>query len=182
MRPQPNFCDRLIPEETKAFLPSKVKDNSASIQINAVLKASAHFQVFMDTRLQVDGETRRRLAVFSTEELINIYCRLLAYIVPWLNCDEVPPFGDPERRTFNLQMLETGWAALFIIYPSLPKAQDFQLAGDAAADAFDEPLYQWQNGGGFLPGYGYRMYQGEDASGYRKEGQPAVTLLHAIRI
>ena len=156
-RLESGFYDGLIPEETKAYLRDKLTDNAASIHIDAALAASANFQLFLDTRLQVDDDTRRRLAVFPTGELIDIYGRLLAYIAPWFNRDELPPFGDPERRTFNLQMLETGWAALFIIYPSLPKPQDFQLAVDAAADAFDDHLGQWQHGAGFLPGYEYRM-------------------------
>ncbi len=156
-RLQSGFYDGLIPEETKAYFLSKLMENAASIHIDAAIEASTHFQEFMETRLQVDEKRRRRLAVFPTGELIDIYGRLLAYIAPWFNRNELPPFGDPERRTFNLQMLETGWAALFIIYPSLPKPQDFQLAVDAAADAFNESLGQWQHGDVFLPGYEYRM-------------------------
>jgi endonuclease YncB( thermonuclease family) len=156
-RLESGFYDGLILQETKDYLLVKLTDNAASIHIDTAHEASAKFQEFMDTRLQVDDDTRRRLAVFPTGEMIDIYGRLLAYIAPWFNRDELPPFGDPERRTFNLQMLETGWAALFIIYPSLPKAQDFQLAVDAAADAFNGPLGQWKHGASFLPGYEYRM-------------------------
>jgi len=156
-RLEAGFYDGLIPQETKVYLLNKLTENAASIHIDAALEASAKLQEFMDNRLQVDSENRRRLAVFPTGELIDIYGRLLAYIAPWFNRNELPPLGDPERRTFNLQMLETGWAALFIIYPSLPKSHDFQQAVDAAADAFNEQKGQWLNGIGFLPGYEYRM-------------------------
>ena len=54
-------------------------------------------------------------------------------------------------------MLETGWAALFIIYPSLPKLRDFQLAVDAAKNAYTNKYGQWANGYDFLLGYEYRM-------------------------
>lgn len=151
------FYDGWIPVETQAYLLNKLTDNAATLHIDAAHDATAHFQAFMDSRLQIDEDTRRRLAVFPTGELIDTYGRLLAYIAPWFKREELPPYGDPERRTFNLQMLETGWAALFIIYPSLPKTQDFQLSVDAAADAFDERMGQWQHGEGFLLGYEYRM-------------------------
>jgi endonuclease YncB( thermonuclease family) len=151
------FYDELIPEETKAYLLNKLTADAAAIHIEAAHEATSHFQQFLDSRLQVDDDTRRRLAVFPAGELIDGYGRLLAYIAPWFKREELPPYGDPERRTFNLQMLESGWAALFIIYPSFPRKGDFQSAVDAAADAFNDSRGQWQYGAGFLPGYEYRM-------------------------
>jgi hypothetical protein len=46
---------------------------------------------------------------------------------------------------------------LFVIYPSLPRQRDFQLAVEAAAEAFSGNLGQWQHGARFLLGYEYRM-------------------------
>ena len=40
----------------------------------------------------------------------------------------MPPRDAPERRTFNLDMVESGWGALFLIYPSLPRNDDLNLA------------------------------------------------------
>lgn len=156
-RLQSGFFGALIPDETKAYLLGKLTPDAASKHIDAAHLASDKFQEFMDSRLQVDDDSRRRLAVFPTGQIIDTYGRLLAYIAPWFDKDELPAYGDPERRTFNLQMLETGLAALFIIYPSLPKLNDFQLSVDAADDAFANKRGQWQDGPGFLPAYEYRM-------------------------
>lgn len=156
-RLQSGFFDGLMPDETKTYLLNKLLSDAASTHIDAAYAASAKFKEFLDSRLQIDSDTRRRLAVFPTGEIIDTYGRMLAYVAPWFEKDELPPFHDPRRRTFNLQMLETGWAALFIIYPSLPKLRDFQLAIDAAKDAFDDDEGQWEHGESFLPGYEYRM-------------------------
>lgn len=157
IRLEGDFYDGLIPDETKAYLVERLVPDAAQRHIEAGSQASAAFQRFMDERLQIGDDTRRRLAVFPTGELIDVYGRLLAYVAPWFQRKELPEFDDPARRTFNLQMLESGWAALFVIYPSLPRQRDFQLAIDAAASAFSGHLGQWQHGPLFLPGYEYRM-------------------------
>ena len=157
IRLEGDFYDGLIPDETKAYLVEILVPDAAQRHIEAGSQASAAFQHFMDERLQIGDDTRRRLAVFPTGELIDVYGLLLAYVAPWFTREDLPPFGDPQRRTFNLQMLETGWAALFVIYPSLPKQRDFQLAVDAAEASFSGQLGQWQQGPLFLPGYEYRM-------------------------
>ncbi|MET9340348.1 hypothetical protein [Nonomuraea sp. NPDC003804] len=41
--------------------------------------------------------------------------------------DPLPPRDDPRRRTFNLNMIAAGWAATFVIYPSIPPASDLNL-------------------------------------------------------
>lgn len=156
-RLESGFFDDLIPGETRVYLLNKLLADSASKHIDTAYTASQKFKEYLDTRLQVDVDTRRRLAVFPTGEIIDTYGRLLAYIAPWFNKSELPDFDDPERRTFNLQMLESGWAALFVIYPSLPKLRDFQLAIDAAEDAYTNRRGQWEHGQNFLPGYEYRM-------------------------
>ena len=43
--------------------------------------------------------------------------RLLAYLAPWFTgsaSDPLPPRDDPQRRTFNLDMVEAGWGALSV--------------------------------------------------------------------
>ena len=40
-----------------------------------------------------------------------------------------------ERATFNLLMVESGWAAPFPIYPGLPKYRDLVLLQEVAEEA-----------------------------------------------
>jgi hypothetical protein len=43
--------------------------------------------------------------------------RLLAYLAPWFGgsaSDPLPPRDDPQRLTFNLDMVEAGWGALSV--------------------------------------------------------------------
>lgn len=69
----------------------------------------------------------------------------------------LPPPQDPRRRTFNLQMVETGWAALFLIYPSLPRDADLIRAVAAAETALKGKLGAWgEFGEDLLQGYEYR--------------------------
>ena len=150
------FYNAVIPQETRAYLAEKLTVDAGARHIEAARTATAKFIEFLDARLQ-EGERRRRLAVFPSGEIVDTYGRLLAYIAPWFDRDELPPLDDPRRRTFNLQMLEEGWAALFVVYPSLPKQRDFELAVAAAEAAFANGIGQWAGGPGFLPGYEYRM-------------------------
>ena len=86
---------------------------------------------------------------------------MLAYLAPWFAGtagDPLPPKGDPARRTFNLDMVGSGWAAQFLVYPSLPKNDDLNLLYDAAREAWEKRRGAWKvHGRGLLLGYEYRM-------------------------
>jgi endonuclease YncB( thermonuclease family) len=96
-RLESGFYDGLVPEETKAYLRDRLTPDAGLRHIEAASQASAAFQRFMDERLQIDDDTRRRLAVFPTGELMDIYGRLLAYIAPWFKREELPEFGNGEE-------------------------------------------------------------------------------------
>jgi hypothetical protein len=71
--------------------------------------------------------------------------------------DPLPPRDAPERRTFNLDMVASGWGALFLIYPSLPRNDDLNLLLAAAAAAWDEKRGAWAAfGEELLLGYEFR--------------------------
>ena len=54
-------------------------------------------------------------------------------------------------------MIESGWAAFFPIYPSLPKDDDMNLAIAAAETAWSQKLGAWKKyGSKVLLGYEYR--------------------------
>ena len=108
-------------------------------------------------RQRLDG-TRRALAVVPTGELIDRYGRLLAYFAPFFRPNEIPPKDDPQRRTFNCDMVALGWAAFFPLYPSLPADGDFALVVAAAVDAWTRRRGAWNEfGSKLLLAYEYRM-------------------------
>lgn len=82
------------------------------------------------------------------------------HIAPWFSgsaADPVPPREAAERRTFNLAMVENGWAAFFPVYPSLPQNTDFNLAIRAAETAWTERRGAWAGfGRDLLLAYEYR--------------------------
>ena len=104
--------------------------------------------------------SRRWVAVIPTGELIDRYGRLLAYLAPWYAGppnDPLPPPTDPGRRTFNLDMVDAGCGALFLIYPSLPRNNDLNLLLAAAEAAWTEKRGAWAEfGENLLLGYEFR--------------------------
>ena len=61
-----------------------------------------------------------------------------------------------ERATFNLNLIESGWAAPFILYPNIPGELDLPLFLRAATKAKDSGIGQYEDPLS-LPGYEYRM-------------------------
>jgi hypothetical protein len=61
-----------------------------------------------------------------------------------------------DRATFNLLMVDSGWAASFPIYPSLPKYADLVLLQEVAQDAFENHKGAWADPL-TLAGYEFRM-------------------------
>jgi len=63
-----------------------------------------------------------------------------------------------ERATFNLLMVESGWAAPFPIYPSLPQYEDLVMVWETAKEAHENGKGAWA-GPMMLTGYEFRMCQ-----------------------
>jgi endonuclease YncB( thermonuclease family) len=150
-----------IPGATRDYLIGKLDTGAAGRHISAGIRASAQLVEIRETRLaQADG-TMRKVAVLPSGEIIDSYGRMLAYLAPWFEgppADPVPPEHSPKRRTFNLDMIESGWAAFFPIYPSLPGLEDMRRAVAAAEQAWVHKRGMWQAfGSDLLLGYEYRM-------------------------
>lgn len=143
------------------YLLTKLDHNAAANHINAGILASTEFDKLLELRLTKSNGIKRKVAIIPVGEIIDSYGRMLAYISPWYSGDkgdEVPQKNSPERRTFNIDMIENGWAAFFPIYPSLPKKDDFLIAINAAESAWKKRKGAWKEyGENLLLGYEYRL-------------------------
>ncbi|RAY13784.1 hypothetical protein DPM19_19215 [Actinomadura craniellae] len=150
----------MLPEDLREYLISRLTPDAAERHITAATLASAEFEALQDRRLTRPNGRRRRTAVIPTGEVIDRYGRMLAYVAPWYeggNVDPLPPPDDPGRRTFNLDMVASGWGAMFLIYPSLPHDRDLNLLIDEAARAWDGRRGMWAEfGEDLLLAYEYR--------------------------
>ncbi len=139
-----------IPKELRDYFIQKLTPDAAQKHIDAGNDATDEFNRVLEGRLTRDNGSKRGVAVMPSGEFIDTYGRLLAYIAPWFSgsaSDPLPPRDSPERRTFNLEMIETGWAAIFPIYPSLPRKDDFNMAIKAAEEAWDNQKGIWEKYG-----------------------------------
>ncbi|MFS1299854.1 hypothetical protein [Streptosporangium longisporum] len=149
-----------LPEDLRAYLASRITPDAAARHQAAGKAAAAEHQAAVTARLTRPDGSQRKLAVIATGELIEGNGRLLAYTAPWFTgtaADPLPPRDDPRRRTFNLDMIASGWAATFLIYPSLPSTADLNLLLAEAEAAWAGRRGAWARfGEDLLLGYEYR--------------------------
>jgi hypothetical protein len=88
-----------------------------------------------EERLTKRDGTKRNLFVRMADAPFDDHGRLLAYIAPNFTKDELATLPREKRSTFNLDMVRAGWAAPFIIYPSIPGELDMPLFLRAADEA-----------------------------------------------
>ncbi|MEV4296084.1 thermonuclease family protein [Microbispora rosea] len=149
-----------LPSGLRDYLISRITPDAAQ-RHQAVGQAAAEAHTAMvNSRLTREDGSQRKMAVIATGELVEAKGRLLAYTAPWYAgtaSDPLPPRDDPRRRTFNLDMVAQGWAALFVIYPSIPPSKDLSLLLTEADKAWTEQRGAWaQAGPDLLLGYEYR--------------------------
>ncbi|GAB2816925.1 hypothetical protein GCM10022221_13490 [Actinocorallia aurea] len=149
-----------LPQGLRDHLVGRLMPDAAERHLAAGKRAAAVHTELVDTRLARPDGTRRKLAVIATGELVEGNGRLLAYTAPWYSgsaTDPLPPHDDPRRRTFNLDMVALGWAVTFVIYPSIPSAEDLDLLVAEAEQAVANKLGAWAEfGEDLLVGYEYR--------------------------
>lgn len=140
-----------------AFLQPKLATGTAgTLQETQGNLAKTHFKQILDLRLTRESGRKRTLYVRTANQPFDRYGRLLAYLAPNYTREERDSMTRYERRTFNLQMVEDGWAAPFIIFPSIPSYPDLQLFHRTAKKAYDDKLGVWADPMS-LTGYEYRM-------------------------
>jgi endonuclease YncB( thermonuclease family) len=181
----------VIPEPLRNYFLTKLTADAANKHISAANEATNVLNNLLEERLTKPNGSKRRLATIPTGELIDGYGRLLAYVAPWYENDDsdpLPPRDDPRRETFNLNMIENGWAAFFPIYPSLPGNRDFNRAILAAETAWSEKRGAWSAyGEDILLAYEYRacikLAEAKDSSeGIEKAFQRVCVDLRSLKI
>ena len=148
--------DAAVNTDLKNYLIPKIENNAGTLQINQGLKAKEYFKNLLDTRLRKPNGSKRSLFVKSADQYFDSYGRLLAYVAPSFSKTELVNLTPEEKKTFNLLMIESGWAATIMIYPNLPKNSDLRLTIDHAKIAYEERLGAWADVN-MLTGYEYRM-------------------------
>ena len=118
--------------------------------------ATVEFQKLLDEKLTKPSGRKRSVFLRAANEHFDHYGRLLAYVAPSYSKKEREALSYKERATFNLLLIESGWAASFPIYPSLPKYLDLVMLQEAAREAYDNKKGAWADPS-TLTGYEFRM-------------------------
>jgi len=137
-------------------LPRLEQRDAGTLQYTQGKAASAWFSERVEQRLRRPSGRRRNLFVRTADEQFDSYGRLLAYTAPSYSGTELKQMSRRERATFNLDLVESGHAAPFILYPSIPGELDLPLFIEAAAEAIEQGRGQYSDPLS-LPGYEYRM-------------------------
>ncbi len=104
-----------------AFLRPKLATGAAGrLQRKQGIEASAFAKQNIDARLTRPDGSKRNLFIRIADSPFDNNNRLLAYVAPNYSDAERRTMPRKERSTFNLDLVEHGWAAPFVIYPSVP--------------------------------------------------------------
>jgi len=146
-----------ISPDLAAYLqPKLVTSTAGSLQENQGQQASAVFSQMVEQMLTRPNGTRRNVFLYTADQPFDEYGRLLAYIAPEYTADEMATMSLWDRATFNMIMVRAGWAAPFIIYPSIPKYSDLVLFRAAGKEAYMSGRGIWADPL-TLTGYEFRM-------------------------
>jgi endonuclease YncB( thermonuclease family) len=142
-----------------AFLRPKLATGAAGrLQRDQGLKASAFAKQNIDARLTRPDGSKRGLFIRTADSPFDNNNRLLAYVAPNYSAAERRSMPRKDRSTFNLDLVEHGWAAPFIIYPSVPGEIDLPLLVEAAATARSASRGIWAQDATLLA-YEYRAME-----------------------
>ena len=118
--------------------------------------ATTKFEELLNEKLTRPSGSKRRVFLRSADQPFDHYGRLLAYMAPTYTAKELASISRKERATFNLLMVESGWAATFPIYPSIPRYVDLVMLQELGKDACDNKRGAWADPM-MLTGYEFRM-------------------------
>ena len=135
-----------ISRSSAEFLVPKLETGRAgSLQFQQGTEASAFAKRNAESRLTRPDGSKRNLFIRTADRPFDDNGRLLAYVAPDYSEAERRAMTRRERATFNLDLVESGWAAPFIIYPSIPGELDLPLLVEAASAARSTRRGIWAN-------------------------------------
>jgi len=137
------------------LLPKLATGRAGSLQLQQGRDASAFAKQRFQERLTRPDGSQRRLFVRMADSPFDDNGRLLAYVAPNYTETERRTMTRAQRATFNLELVEAGHAAPFVIYPSVPGELDLPLLLAAASAAVGAPRGIWSNAETLLA-YEYR--------------------------
>jgi endonuclease YncB( thermonuclease family) len=118
-----------------AYLLPRIEAGAGTRQYTQGQNASAFMKARVEERLTRPGGERRSLFIRAADQPFDDNNRLLAYIAPNYSPRELASLPRRDRATFNFDLVESGWAATFVIFPSIPGELDLPLFIAAAAAA-----------------------------------------------
>ncbi|MFD2165504.1 thermonuclease family protein [Thalassotalea euphylliae] len=140
----------------KYIVPKLDETAAGTLQFTQGKEASAFHKAIVSKRLTKPNGTKRKLFIRSPKQPFDSYGRLLAYVSPSYSTREISSMTRRERATFNLDMLASGWAAPFILYPTIPNEADLPLFIEVVTEAINDKKGQFADSLS-MPGYEYRM-------------------------
>lgn len=138
------------------ILPRLETGTAGTLQYQQGKAASDWYKARIEERLTRPNGRRRSLFVQTSEAPFDNYHRVLAYVAPSYSSKELASMTRRERATFNLDLIESGWAAPFVVFPNIPGELDMPLYLETATSAMEEPRGQYIEALS-LPAYEYRM-------------------------
>jgi endonuclease YncB( thermonuclease family) len=128
-----------LPRLLAKYLGERLDAKAGTRQLEQGERSRVEYERMLGERMKTkSGRGTRKLFLRSSAETFDDHGRMLGYVAPSYDGDELAKMSLHDRRTFNFQLVEEGWAATFVIYPSLPKPADLTLFRNAAGTARTE--------------------------------------------
>jgi endonuclease YncB( thermonuclease family) len=117
-----------LPRLLAKYLGERLDERAGTRQLEQGERSKLEYERMLGERMKTkNGKGTRKLFLRASDEVFDAHGRMLAYVAPSYEGDELRAMTLHDRRTFNLQLVEEGWAAPFLIYPSLPGKTDLAL-------------------------------------------------------
>jgi endonuclease YncB( thermonuclease family) len=138
------------------LLPKLSTGKAGTLQGDQGTNATEKFKELLNEKLTRPSGSKRSVYLRAADVPFDRYGRLLAYMAPSYSSKELASMSRKDRATFNLLMVESGWAASFPIYPSLPQHSDLIMLQEVAEEAYQNQQGAWADPV-TLTGYVFRM-------------------------
>ncbi|MGY0499673.1 hypothetical protein ACWZHB_14410 [Nocardia sp. FBN12] len=148
----------ISPDLAAFLLPRLAAGNAGTLQFTQGTAAADFAKDNAAQRLTLPNGRQRSLFVRIADTPFDGNARLLAYIAPSLTRTELATLPPEQRSTFNLDMIRAGWAAPFVLFPSIPGETDLPMLLHAAADAVAAGRGIWADPH-TMPAYEYRSVE-----------------------